>query len=153
VMRKAAEGGSKAVEKPSKSRGIKELNDAPPLERGKPGLLAYLDWQLVSGRVACVAAAGKGLCARGHAAFLAATPRTQAVLEAHSHERWLQACFALLLLLALGVAHQCPLPPSVGQLASSRWIEVPLGLALALKFNEIGGQVAASCTPTAVRHA
>lgn len=149
-MRKVSE--AKGPEK-ARSRVIKELNDAPPMESQSPGLIASLDFQLIGRHVSSTIARCKGAYAQAHKLVVIHTPHTQALLYAHAHETWFQACFALIVLLLLIIARSCSLPPSLGQLASSRWVEVPLGFALALKFNEVGGRILAGCTPVAPRNA
>lgn len=39
------------------------------------------------------------------------------------------------------------LPPSLGELSASRWLELPLGLLLGLKVNDVGTQLWSLCTP------
>jgi len=141
----------KATDK-SRSRGIKELNDAPPMDQQNPGLLASLDLQLVTSRAALCFGAAKQVLGRGHAVVAANTPRTQAFIRGHAHEARVQLAFALLVLLLLGAAQHASLPPTVGTLASTRWVEVPVGLMLAFKFNEIGSSLLALCSPPSFRH-
>ena len=152
---------SEAAKAPEKARsrgGIKELNDAPPMARQRGSrllqpfhLLTSLDFarlqRAVSRGAASSAAACRGACAKGHAALIARTPQTQALLRTHAHEPWMQACFALLLLLLLAVGQHCPLPQSLGRGGVAWWVEVPLGLALALQVQEVGGRLLASLTP------
>ncbi|KAL1499690.1 hypothetical protein AB1Y20_012958 [Prymnesium parvum] len=155
-LRKRSSGvrrGSEPKGEKPRGRGIKELNDAPPIGLAAPSLLASVDGSLLCRTLAPRLLAAKAAAARAAAAFAAAAPPPPAPLRAHAGEAWLQACLVALALLLLAAAQLCPLPPSLGSLASSRCVELPLGLALAVKFNEVGARVLASCTPVAVRSA
>jgi len=150
--KQAGEKSPVAAGKP-RGRGTREFNDAPPIDQPTPGLLTSIDLQLITSRVGLCVGAGRQLLARGHALAVSSTPRSQALINAHAHDSRVQLAFALLVLLVLAAAQYCWLPPTIGTIASSRWVEVPLGLALALKFNELGSRLGAFCGPVPLRHA
>ena len=140
----------KAVDAKAKSRGIKELRDAAPLEARVPSLLTSIDLDAILNATGSAATAATRLAAVPYAYALARTPRTQAWIAAHGTEPKVQLGFALFALLLLLMLPTDYLPPTLGELGASKWIEVPVGLVLALKFNDLGSRLWSLFTPAAV---
>ena len=149
---------AKAAEKPppppAKPRGLRELNDAPPLQAGgsAASMLAAIDFELVSGVVGTAAAAASRCAAAQYERVLAHTPRTRALVEAHGAERSTQIGLVLIVLLVILMLPPASWPPTLPELGASRWLELPLGLALSLRVNDLGHRLWALCTPHPVSH-
>lgn len=143
---------AKGVEKP-RSCGIKELNDAPRMSQPPAGVLAFASRELalLARHGSSLACATKAASSRFLTSLSASTPRTQAALRPHVYSTWLHACLLPLLLLLLCALELCPLPPSLISLTSSRWVEMPIGLVLAFKFNELGTAFLAGFQPSGTR--
>jgi len=143
---RGARHADKAAETKHKARGIKELNDAPPLEARVPSLLASVDLDTLLS-AASVAKQRSHAC---YAGALAASPRTQAFVHAHGAQAPMQLGLALVALVALVVMPTSYLPPSLVDTGATRWLELPLGLLLGLKFNDIGSKMWTVCSPVPV---
>lgn len=141
----------KGGEKP-RGRGIKELNDAPPLSQQDSGALAFIDFRAVSSRVALCISMGKRLVFCCHTKLAANTPHTQELIRAHAHKSWFQTACALLLLLVLRASQHSGLPQNVSVNGLSRWVEVPMSLVMAVKFNRIGSRITSFCAAAASCH-
>jgi len=139
---------SKATEAKSKGRGIKELNDAPPLEPRVPSLLASIDLEVITAAIGGVAAVAKRWATIPYEHALTRTPKTQAWLAQHGTEPATQLGFVLLAVLLLLLLPTASLPPTLGDMLTNRWIELPLGVALILKFNDLGTRMWSLCAPT-----
>ena len=149
-MRKRAPPKGKASEKaqsaPSRPR---ELQDAPPLEsRGSAAsMLASIDLELVASAASAAAGAASRCAAAQYERALSHTPRMRALVRTHGAEAYAQVGLVLLAVLVLLVLPTSQLPPSLGELSASRWLELPLGLLLGLKVNDVGTQLWSLCTP------
>ena len=81
---------------------------------------------------------------------LARTPKTQAWVSQHGTEPLVQLAALAIVVLFLLLLPTSHLPPTLSELGSSRWIELPVGLCLALKFNDLGGRLWSYVAPAAV---
>jgi len=131
---------------------MKEFNDAnlqEPRVSSLLALLARIDVECVRSVGSTSMLAAKQRAGRCYRALVTHTPRTQAFVQAHGTEARVQlglACVALLLLL---LVVRSTYPPSFfGELVTSRWVEVPVGVLLAVHANSLGGLVRSFITPT-----
>ena len=148
----ASDGG-----KPKGRGGMKEFNDAQPLESRAPSLLASIDLEMIAGGFGRVVGACERLVAVPIGAVFARTPHTQAWLGANGTKPHVQLLACMLLVVLMMMVPTDGLPPALLELAQSRWVEVPLGVGLVIQFgtSDLGGRLWGLCAPTASggRHA
>ncbi len=149
-----SKAADKAAAQPSKPRILRELRDAPLLEsrRSAASMLAAIDFDLVVS-AACFVAAAASRCVGAHyERVLTHTPRTRALVRRHGAERHTQMALAFMALLLLLVLPTSWLPPTPGELGASRWLELPVGLVLGIKVNDLGNKLWTLCTPCPTQH-
>ena len=141
----------KQVKAPQPSRSMKEFRDAAPLESRAPSLLASIDFDVVfhAANTVMLKARRYGLTIPLEYT-LARTPKTQAWVSQHGTEPLVQLAALAIVVLFLLLLPTSHLPPTLSELGSSRWIELPVGLCLALKFNDLGGRLWSYVAPAAV---
>lgn len=129
--------------------GIKELNDAPPLEHCRRSLLATIDADMVASAARVAASIAKRAAAAPLEAALRVTPRTQTWLATRGTEPMEQLFFVVIVVAALLAVPNASMPPTLAELDATRWIELPMGLVLSLTFNDLGSKLWWLCAPVA----
>ena len=137
----------------SKPRGIKELNDAGGMQleqraSGLASILASIDADLVVGFARSAYHVVLGWTAAMHQCLLARTPQTRAFIAAHGADRAVQFAIAAVAMVLLHSLPSSYFPPALVNLPGSRWVELPIGLLMALKINELGPELWSICSPT-----
>ena len=144
----------KAGAPPCKPHVLRELRDAPLLEsRGSAAsMLAAIDLDLVVSVTSAAAAVASRFAGAQYERLLTHTPRTRALVLKHGAERHAQMALVLVALLSLLLLPTSRLPPSLGELGAPRWLELPIGLILGLKVNDLGNKLWTLCTPCPTQH-
>jgi hypothetical protein len=144
----------KAGAPPCKPHVLRELRDAPLLEsRGSAAsMLAAIDLDLIVSVTSAAAAVASRCAGALYERLLTHTPRTRALVLKHGAERHAQMALVLVALLFLLMLPTSRLPPSLGELVAPRWLELPIGLILGLKVNDLGNKLWTMCTPCPTQH-
>jgi len=144
----------KAGAPPCKPHVLRELRDAPLLEsRGSAAsMLAAIDLDLIVSVTSAAAAVASRCAGALYERLLTHTPRTRALVLKHGAERHAQMALVLVALLFLLLLPTSRLPPSLGELVAPRWLELPIGLILGLKVNDLGNKLWTMCTPCPTQH-
>ena len=115
-------------------------------------MLAAIDLDLVVSVTSAAAAVASRFAGAQYERLLTHTPRTRALVLKHGAERHAQMALVLVALLSLLLLPTSRLPPSLGELGAPRWLELPIGLILGLKVNDLGNKLWTLCTPCPTQH-